>query len=277
MAAVLLLAGVSTGRADDAKPDAGWATITGKVTWAKGDLPTNPPVNMTGNPDAKHCSAKGEIASEEIVVDPTTKAVKNVFVYIKKKPKKFHPSYPATDDDVKKADEAAFEKANGFKYEDAAAALAGGKITCEKLTGPAVLDQVSCRYVPHALAIRQGQKLLVKNPEPVNHNVNVTAFEDSNKQNVNMPPKSIQLVDLTAETSVIPVVCNVHGWMKMSIMVLDHPYFAVTGADGTFTLKNVPPGEHTLVIRNADGKYIEKALTVTAPADQTTLIAVPWK
>jgi hypothetical protein len=46
----------------------------------------------------------------------------------------------------------------------------------------------------------------------------------------------------------IPVKCNVHKWMHAYIGVVEHPYFAVTGADGAFELKNVPPGDYTVAV-----------------------------
>jgi hypothetical protein len=147
----------------------------------------------------------------------------------------------------------------------------------EGLKSPAIIDQRNCRYVPHALAIRVGQTILVKNPEPVSHNVNFQGLEDANRENLNMPPKSVVTKKLVPETSVVNVGCNIHGWMKMGVMVVDHPYVAVTGADGTFELKNVKPGALVLVVRNSNGQFINRNLKVTVAANEVKdLEDVKW-
>jgi hypothetical protein len=46
----------------------------------------------------------------------------------------------------------------------------------------------------------------------------------------------------------MPVKCNIHAWMHSYIGVVDHPYFAVTGPDGKFQWKNVPPGDYTVAV-----------------------------
>jgi uncharacterized protein (DUF2141 family) len=65
----------------------------------------------------------------------------------------------------------------------------------------------------------------------------------------------------------IPVQCNQHPWMKMYINVMEHPFFAVTGDDGTFQIKNLPPGEYTLVALHE--KFGEQIMQVTVSAKQT--------
>ena len=276
LTAVVALAG----GAEAAEPDAGWATIKGKVLWAKADAPPAKKANVDpNNPDAKFCLAKGDLPDEEVVVDPKTMAVGNVFVYLRKVDEAdIHPSYPKTPDDVAKKDAEEFKKANGVTLEEVQDALKSGKVSVDKLKAPAMIDQVQCRYIPHALAVRLGQTVLVKNPEPVSHNVNFQGLEDANRVNLNMPPKSIVTNKLVAETSVINVGCNVHGWMKMGVLVVDHPYFAVTGADGSFELKNVKPGEHVVVVRNSNGQFTRRNdLKVTVAADETKDVGeVKW-
>lgn len=269
----LAAAAVTAKAPDDAKPDAEWGSIVGRVLWGKDELPTGKIEIPANNADIKHCSKDGAPPDETFIVDPATKGVANVFVYLRKAPK-IHPGYPATKEDVAKADEAAFAKANGgITYGEAIAALASNKVTVEKLTGPAVMDQVNCRYTPHALGLREGQKLLVKNPEPVNHNVNVISFADDNKGNNNMPPKTIQILNLVADAQPVGFECNVHGWMKAYILVVDHPYFAVTGKDGSFALKNVPTGELDIAIRNSNGIYVQRLLKVTVEPGKVTTLA----
>ena len=266
--------------ADPSKPDAGWGTIKGKVIWAKADAPPAKKANVDpNNPDAKHCLSKGDLPDEEVVVDPKTMAVANVFVYLRKVGEEdIHPSYPKTADDVAKKDAEEFKKFNGVTMEEAQDALKSGKLTVEKMKASAMIDQQNCRFVPHAVAVRLGQTVLVKNPEPISHNCNFQGLEAENTENLNMPPKSIVTKKLGMETSVINVGCNVHGWMKMGVLVVDHPYVAVTGPDGTFELKNVKPGEHVVVVRNSNGQFIRRNdLKVTVADGETKdLGEVKW-
>jgi plastocyanin len=263
----------------DSKPAAGWGTIVGKVVWAKADPP---PENQKAkvdpnNTDFKYCTSNGDIPDEEIVVDPKTKAVANVFVYLKKVAEEdIHPDYPKTADDVAKRDAEAFKKANDVELSAVEEAVKSGKADVAKLKADAMLDQPNCRYIPHALTVRVGQTLLVKNTETISHNVNFMGLEDGNRDNFNMPAKSIVTKKLVAEAHPINVKCNVHGWMEMRILALDHPYATVTNAKGEFVLKNVKPGSHVMVVRNADGRFIERSLKVELAADEVKTLEVKW-
>jgi len=263
-----------------AKPDDGWGSIKGKVVWAKADAPPEKKAAVDpNNADAKFCLQHGELPDEEVVVDPKTMAVANVFVYLRKVDEAdIHSSYPKTADEVAKKDAEEFKKLNGVGFDEVQDALKAGKVDVEKLKAPAMIDQRSCRYIPHALAVRTGQIVLVKNPETVSHNVNFQGFENENRENLNMPPKSVVTKKLVPETAVVNVGCNIHGWMKMGVLVVDHPYVAVTGADGTFELKNVKPGEHVVVVRNSNGQFIRRNdLKVTVSANEVKDVGeVKW-
>jgi plastocyanin len=113
--------------------------------------------------------------------------------------------------------------------------------------GPVILDQKGCRYDPHVLGLQAGQVLKVTNSDNTTHNVHPSPArnEDFNKS---QPPNSPPIEHKFNNKEVlIPVKCNQHPWMKASIGVLDHPFFAVSGDDGSYTIKGVPPGDYTLV------------------------------
>lgn len=112
--------------------------------------------------------------------------------------------------------------------------------------GPAVLDQVDCQYVPHVLALRVGQVLTVKSSDPTLHNVHTLAVDNAGV-NFGMTGAG-QSRDLTFEVPErVRVKCDVHPWMTAHVYVLDHPYFAVTATDGSYEIRAMPAGEHTLV------------------------------
>jgi len=114
---------------------------------------------------------------------------------------------------------------------------------------PFVLDQKGCEYVPSIFAVQTGQKIIVKNSDPVLHNVHTMPAEDSGNQVKNEPqlPNGPDLTFSFAKPeNFLKFKCDVHLWMFAWVSIFDHPYFAVTGKDGTFKIANVPPGKYKL-------------------------------
>lgn len=121
------------------------------------------------------------------------------------------------------------------------------KYTFEVPTDSAHLDQLGCRYVPRVLGAQTGQVIRITNSDPTTHNIHPTPKNNPNwnkSQAKGAPP--IEEKFTRAET-LIPVKCDQHPWMRANIGVLAHPYFAVSAADGTYEIKNLPPGTYTLV------------------------------
>jgi hypothetical protein len=111
---------------------------------------------------------------------------------------------------------------------------------------PAVFDQRGCLYVPHVLGVQRYQPVQVLNSDTLLHNVHATA-EKQDGFNFGQPVAGmVSVVQFQEEEVMVSVKCDVHGWMKAYIGVVDHPYFAVSTADGEFQLPNVPPGTYTL-------------------------------
>jgi hypothetical protein len=110
----------------------------------------------------------------------------------------------------------------------------------------AVMDQKGCWFEPRVLGIQTGQEFAVTNSDPVTHNIHPRAHVNR-EWNQSQPEGSAPLQRrYTKEEVMIRVKCNIHDWMHAWIGVVENPYFAVTGADGSFELKNVPPGEYTI-------------------------------
>jgi plastocyanin len=111
---------------------------------------------------------------------------------------------------------------------------------------PVVLDQKGCLYVPQILAVQTGQKVIVRNSDPCVHNVHTqpTANPEANQVQMNGGPDLTFTFD--KPEPFLKFKCDVHPWMFAWVSVFDHPYFALSGADGKFTIKNVPPGKYTL-------------------------------
>lgn len=112
---------------------------------------------------------------------------------------------------------------------------------------PAVLDQKGCVYVPAIFAVQTGQKILVKNSDPVIHNVhNVPAEGSGNKEDNKVQMAGAPDLTFTFDKPemFLKIKCDVHQWMFAWVSVFDHPYFAVSAKDGTFKIANVPPGKY---------------------------------
>jgi plastocyanin len=133
---------------------------------------------------------------------------------------------------------------------------------------PVVLEQKGCQYKPHVLAMQANQKLSVVNDDGTTHNIHPTP-NNNREWNMSQPP-GVPLEQTFARAEVtVPVKCNVHPWMKGYIAVFKHPYFAVTDKNGSFELKDLPPGTYTITAwQEKLGTQIQK-VTVSAGEAKT--------
>lgn len=194
-----------------------WGNIKGQIVF-DGDLPKVAELKV--DKDQNHCLSKGPIKSENWVINKDTKGVKNVFVWITgpggAKPA-VHPNL--------------------------------AKVTVKTVN----IDQPCCAFEPHCMGIREGQTLIVKNSAPIGHNIAWLGGRVKNPgSNVMVPTGSTKSIDLKADKQPVAVSCNIHTWMKGWIWVFDHPYYAVTDADGKFEIKNAPAGDVQLIIWQED-------------------------
>ena len=111
---------------------------------------------------------------------------------------------------------------------------------------PVGIDQKGCLYHPEILAVQTGQKIIVKNSDTCVHNVHTVPKENAPQNMVQMPGGADLNFTFDKPEPFLKFQCDVHPWMFAWVSVFDHPYFAVSGMDGKFTIKNVPPGKYTL-------------------------------
>jgi hypothetical protein len=136
--------------------------------------------------------------------------------------------------------------------------------------GSVKLDQHGCMYQPHVLGVMTNQDIEIVNSDPTNHNIHPLP-KVNREWNESQPPKGEnKKKQFAREEIMIPVKCNVHPWMRAYIGVVSHPFFAVTGDDGTFTIKGLPPGTYTIGAWHEKLGPQEMKVTV-APKDSKTV------
>jgi plastocyanin len=172
----------------------------------EGVAPKNDVIKMNADPVCLK-QTKGDQTQETYLVGGDGKSLANVFVYVK----------------------------DGL-----------GNYIYDPPTGNATIDQQGCRYHPHVFGMRVGQVLEIVNSDPTLHNIH--ALPKGNTEfNTGQPIQGMKTEHkFTAKEIMVPFKCDVHGWMNAYVGVLDHPYFAVSDADGKFELKGVPPGTYTI-------------------------------
>jgi plastocyanin len=136
-------------------------------------------------------------------------------------------------------------------------------------TAAVVLDQQNCRYRPHVFGVMAGQPIEILNSDTTLHNIHATPATNP-EFNTAQPIKGMKMTHVfpaKEDKVVVPFKCDVHSWMNAFVGVLDHPYFAVTGEDGTFSIKDLPPGTYTLAAWHE--RAGTKTVSVTVAAKET--------
>ena len=128
------------------------------------------------------------------------------------------------------------------------------------------LDQDGCRYHPHVLGIMVGQNLEIKNSDGILHNIKAKGTKNR-PFNISQPTTMTSTRTFTAPEVMVPLECNVHGWMHAWLGVLPHSFYGVSGADGSFSIKGLPPGTYT--IEAWQEKYGTQTASVTVAGSET--------
>ena len=131
-------------------------------------------------------------------------------------------------------------------------------------TEPLLIDQKGCEYTPYVSACQTGQKIMVRNSDPVLHNVHATPRKRGNKEQ-NMAQMAhgpdVTLV-FNAPENFLRFKCDVHPWMFAYVSVFDNPHFAVSGEDGAYRIHDVPPGQYTVVAMHRKAGTLKQKIEV---------------
>jgi plastocyanin len=143
---------------------------------------------------------------------------------------------------------------------------------------PHVIDQKGCEYHPYVAAVQTGQKIIVKNSDPVLHNVHATPTVAGNpEENLAQMPGGADLeFSFPKPEEFLRFKCDVHPWMFSYLTVVDHPFFAVTGTDGGYKIASVPPGKYTLKASHRKAGEVSQEIEVT-DAGATADLAIELK
>lgn len=217
----------------------GFGAIEGQFV-LDGAAPSLPLIAKKGDPAVKDAAvcAKEDLPDESLVVNPDNKGIANIFVYLRKAPKSIDPSLKASK------------------------------------TPEVVFDNKGCRYIPRAAVARTDQMVRFISSDAVAHNIHTYTLGNP-QQNFILQAndmKGTAIAMKATETLPMPVKCDIHPWMRGSLIVVDHPYAAVTDADGKFKMEGLPEGEHSFRVWHENPGYVEREWKVKVVAGKTTTV-----
>lgn len=218
--------------------EAQWGHLKGQLV-LDGEIPKPKIVFMKGAnvKDAEVCAVE-DFVSDELVVDPETKGIANIFIYMRRA-SKVHPDLQSST-----------EKTIFF-------------------------DQKTCRFKPHAMLVRTDQTVKVLSDDPVPHNTHSFTLRNV-PFNILIPantradsPNAFTYQPRFPESLPMQIKCDLHPHMQAYWLILDHPYAAVSKADGSFQIENLPAGEHEFRVWHEKVGYVEKSFKVTIADGET--------
>lgn len=236
---VLLLVVVATSHAKITAEEQQWGSVSGQFTFL-GDLPERPEKPPQGwikkIRDGEVCGPSAW-KQQDLVVDKKTRGIANIFVY-ERFAKVIHPSF---ENSIQK---------------------------------PIHLSIKACEFTPHCLLVRTGQPIRITSSDGIAHNFHDFPIKNSGYSPLISPRQrdGISIQYLLRESLPFQVRCDFHSWMKGHVLVLDHPYAAITDSNGKFTIKCLSAGEHEFRVWHERVGYINRALKVTVTPDKTTVI-----
>jgi hypothetical protein len=201
-----------------------WTNIKGVIRFdPKEKIPE--PVEIMPIANQAACKANGKFYTEDWIIHPKNRGLKNVFVWIE-------------PDGV--------ERGTPFPKESIHPKLT--KLEKKEVE----IDQPCCQFIPHTLAVREGQTVIIKNSAPMPHNA-LWVSEHININPLIQSKGSHELKNVKAERDKVILGCNLHPFMKAHIRIFDHPYYTITDENGKFEIPLAPQGKYRLFIQHDTG------------------------
>ena len=217
---------------DDETKDMNWGSIKGRLIFDGDKIPKRNEVDLDQHElsptDLEWFRSLGPILHEDWVVDKKDKAVQWVYVWL-------IPENVLVDGKRNREAKKTLEI-----HQDLKAIPKEKKIVH--------VDQNPQGYVPHAVAMREGMSLNMRNKGPVPHVFKFTGFANEDFAKAMPPKKEILIEGLKTERSANQISCPPHPWEKMWLRIFNHPYYAVTDEHGRFEIKNAPAGKCRIVV-----------------------------
>jgi len=211
-------------------------TFSGVIKF-EGEIPDLPPLLKKSDPNTKDAAvcAASAIPDESLVVDQKSRGIANVFVYLRQRPENL-----AEEDE-------------------------------QHTLKPVTLEKKGCRYVPHAMIVRTDQELKVVSRDEIAHNDHFYPVNNT-PHGMLVPPSAEAVQHQFDRPEIVPinVRCDIHPWMKAWVLIVDHPFAAVTGKNGKFKIEGLPPGEYEFRIWQEKAGWLEKKYQVKIKAGETT-------
>ncbi|MEN9664900.1 MAG: hypothetical protein RLZZ326_1263 [Planctomycetota bacterium] len=172
---------------------------------------------LKADKDVEVCG-KHKLLNEELAVGADG-GIGNVVVFVRDKVAKVHPDLAGSKDDV-------------------------------------LMDNKDCRFEPHVAFVQTGQTLILKNSDTVGHNSNVATLKNPPSNSLIAAGSESKLTFKVEEAIPAQVTCNIHPWMKAWVLIRSNPYGAISAADGSFEIKNLPAGDIELQLWHEKAGYI---------------------
>ena len=191
---------------------ADWGDLQLTFVYDAAELPKLEPVVMEKDPACVALWKDAKPMAEDLLVDATTKGIKNIVFY--PDPKKSGLGAGDIHPDLQKAPAA-----------------------------PVVLDNIKCIFEPHIFAVRPTQTLTVKNSDPMGHNALFNVFANPGVNPLIPASGSKDLLFTKPERAPIPVQCNIHPWMISYMLIFDLPYVGISDSSGVLKMEKLPAGK----------------------------------
>lgn len=220
---------------------AGAGSLTGQITYNGTDpkLPLKVAKGDTTVRDFAICAAN-DIPDQSLLINGKSSGLANVFVYLTKAPAGYKPKVPEARPKV---------------------------------------DQKGCTFIPHTMVVHAGQTVLILNSDPILHNTNTQSPANPFNQGIKAgEAEGVPLTYKNPQRLPVNVKCDFHNWMTAYHLVQNHPFCAVTDANGEFEIKDIPAGKHNFMIWHERSGYLEsnKGLAVTISAGQPTKVGLKY-